>query len=139
MIRVVKRMMKKSQDLRFFVHEDIEVIRHLMPLAWYDETNKYIMQENRVVYVGSISGCINFMKNNNGELMPLHPFITNSSTEINMKTISRLGKYGQYLTDEKYALKCKLVAEREAFFSIPDRLCEALSHATKKTNHCKMY
>ena len=53
-----------------------------------------------------------------------------------MKNISKYGKYGQLLSDKEYELKCKLVAEREAFFNIHDKLCEALSLATKKTNHC---
>lgn len=53
-----------------------------------------------------------------------------------MKNISKYGKYSQLLTDKEYKLKCELVAEREAFFSIPNKLCEALSLATKKTNHC---
>jgi len=53
-----------------------------------------------------------------------------------MKNISKYGKYGQLLTNEEYELKCKLVAEREAFFSIPDKLCEALGFAYKEKNHC---
>ena len=49
------------RDKRFFVHDDIEILKNQIPIAFYNPDDRYIMQEDRVVYIGDVTGCEHFM------------------------------------------------------------------------------
>lgn len=69
-------MIKDMSDLRFHVHDDMEAIQSLVPMAYFYRHDKYIMQEDRIVYVGGSDDCISFMNRNNGERMEVDRMIT---------------------------------------------------------------
>ena len=53
----------------FHVHNDIEDAAkwYKIPIALYDKTDVYIMQEDRCVFVGKPQRAINFMDSNEGK------------------------------------------------------------------------
>jgi len=49
------------------VHDDIELIKHIMPAMLYRDTDLYVMQEDRVVFVGNRENVKNFVAKFDGK------------------------------------------------------------------------
>jgi len=56
-------------DFRFSVHDDIESIKNIVPIAYFLRVDRYIMQEDRIVHIGDVESCIAFMKANENKSM----------------------------------------------------------------------
>jgi hypothetical protein len=56
-------------DNTFYVHEDIEYAAkwYNIPIAMYNSSDIYIMQEDRCVFVGNTKSAISWMKRNEGK------------------------------------------------------------------------
>jgi len=53
-----------KSDLRFHVHDDLDVLQKVYPIALIQPGDVYIMQEDRIVYVGPPHRAITWMKIN---------------------------------------------------------------------------
>jgi hypothetical protein len=71
--------MKELKELLFHVHDDIESLN--IPLYYYSSDNCYIMQAERVVYIGSKRVAHQWMKANEGKYIKESPVMTINKTK----------------------------------------------------------
>jgi len=57
---------KKERDLRFHVHNDVELLT-AYPLAFTVGAEGFVMQEDRVVHIGTLKGIESYMRFHEGE------------------------------------------------------------------------
>lgn len=57
--------MTDKKDLRLHIHNDVELLTSY-PLAFTAGAEGYVMQESRVVYIGSLKGIEAFVKARDG-------------------------------------------------------------------------
>ena len=53
--------MKSERPTTFFVESDLDILKGMYPFILLEMAEVYIMQMDRVVFIGSTQGAINFM------------------------------------------------------------------------------
>jgi len=99
-----------DSNLELHVHDDMDLLRRnfILPLPFY-YSECYVMQQDRIVYIGSKLNTINFINNNRGNFFEQLGLLT---TMIESKEL-RIGNYVKCPLDETFlkvtTLKNKLI------------------------------